>query len=121
MDVPRSASAADPAFSRRRAIRIKPPANLQVRLSDAKIKVTITAIGPGGMGLIADRPLARNTVYAVRLQIGKDVVRCGATGAHCRKQNDGTWLVGMSFVKDERYAQVERLVDVLTGKTIQSS
>jgi hypothetical protein len=122
MDVPRiAATAADPAFSRRRAVRIKAPPSLEVGLSDPKIKATIEDIGPGGMGLIADRPLSRSTVYTVRLQLGQDVVICGATAAHCRKQGDGTWIVGMSFVKDERFAQVERLMDALTGDLIQFS
>ena len=107
--------------SRRRAIRIEAPAGLTVAVADRRIKAQVVDIGLGGICLATNLPLSRGVSYGLTLRLGRQVASCDAKAAHCRRDASGQWIVGMSFVRDERYVLVEQLLDSLTGSLIEFS
>ena len=107
--------------SRRRAVRLEAPANLTVELTGKQIDVQVVDIGAGGLGLVTSRAIERGASYIVGLRLGDVVVSCGARAAHCRRRDDGRWVVGLAFVQDERLEMVERIVDAITRDLIQFS
>lgn len=107
--------------SRRRAVRIATPPDLCVTFAIPGLRATAVDISFGGIGLVTNLPLKRNTPYDVRLQHGHRVVSSTVLPAHCRRRSDGQWSVGLTFVRDARLALIERLVDALTESLIEFS
>jgi len=105
--------------SRRRAVRLEAPAGLTITLSDTSISSKVIDIGLGGIALLANRPLRRGVTYTVTLCLAARKVACEARTAHCRRREDGNWLVGMAFVRDDRIASVEQFVDEMTARQIE--
>ena len=75
--------------SRRRAVRLKAPANLTVELIDKQIVAQVVDIGLGGLGLLTSRPLDKGASYTVRLSLGEIVASCEARVAHCQRRGMG--------------------------------
>ena len=109
----------DRGVSRRQAVRINAPPNLTVTLPNQNLVARVVDIGSGGIGLAASAALPPGTAHDLHLQIGPERAHCSATVVHCRRQQNGSWLIGMAFVKDERVGQVECLLDLLAGNLIE--
>ena len=107
--------------SRRRSVRLEAPPGLTATLSDPAIAVTVVDVSVGGLGLLASRPLARNTTYTVTLKLHKHTATCRARATHARRTAAGLWAVGVAFVHDGGIAQVEQLLDSLTRQLIDFS
>jgi len=104
--------------NRRRAIRLDAPSSLCVNFRDKAIFATVIDIGTGGMGLLSNTPLETGATYEVTLRLGSHALECAGRPAHCQKQDDGQWLTGLAFVKDDRYSAIENFIDDLLGSQI---
>jgi hypothetical protein len=109
----------DRAVSRRRAVRLTAPPNLTVTLPNQNLVARVIDIGSGGVGLAASAALRPGTTQDLHLQVGPDRAHCRATVVHCRRHPNGSWLVGLAFVRDDRFEQVEALLDLLAGDLIE--
>jgi PilZ domain len=105
--------------SRRRTMRLEAPAGLAVTLSDQRISATVVDIGVGGLGLLADFPVLRGVTYGLTLRFGTRSLTCEARAVHSRRREDGQWLVGLAFVRDDRTPLVAQFVDELTASQIE--
>ena len=116
---------ADPSsslpVSRRRAVRLAAPAELAVTLSDTRISARAVDIGLGGLALLTNARLERGVTHWITLQLGTRAVTCEARVAHTRRGDDGHWLVGLAFVRDDGSALVDQFVDELTASQIEFS
>ena len=110
-----------PFTSRRRAIRLHAPPDLFVSFADEQMRAVAVNISTGGLGLVTNLPPRHGAIYGLILRKGAFLASCDAKAVHVRRGGEGRWLVGMSFVQDERLVVVERFVDQLTDDLIQFS
>ena len=111
----------DPASpsSRRRSVRLEAP-DLTIEL-EGRVTGQVIGIGLGGVGLLTARPVRKGATYRIGLRLHGVVVSCYARSAHCRRREDGNWIVGLAFVMDEHLAAVEQFVDAITREQIEFS
>lgn len=63
-------------------------------------------ISSGGLGLVTNLPPRHGEIYDLILRKRTFVAACAAKAVHVRRGGEGRWLVGMSFVQDERIAVI---------------
>jgi hypothetical protein len=84
--------------------------------------VTIRDISVGGLALVSSLPLRRDAVHEMQLTLGKLAVTVQAKAVHCRRQNDGRWLLGIAFQPSrQKGPTIEQLIDAVTTTTISFS
>ena len=107
--------------NRRRAVRLDAPPSLCVSFADKQIFATVIDIGVGGIGVLSNTPMEAGATYELTLRLGTHLLYCAAKPAHCQQQDDGQWVVGLAFVKDERFPTIETFIDDLLGSQIEFS
>lgn len=109
----------DKAISRRATPRIVPPGTLEGFLEGSSKRLVICDISLGGMAIIADTPLPRNSMHVVKLTYRGVEVTTHMKAIHARRCPTG-WIVGCSFVPSptDRGPSVGDLLEDLTGSLI---
>ena len=107
--------------SRRRFIRLVPPPDLSVTLSDPRVQAQIVNISHGGVALESTWPLRHGQAYTLTFKIGRRAVSCCAKAAHVRALPEGGWQVALKFVADDQLARLEQLVDELLDGLVDFS
>ena len=120
-DAPLSSPNGTPT-SRRQGMRFSPPPGLVCTISGTTARFIVRDLSEGGLALWSDRPLTRGWVHDITLKLGDLMVVTRGRAAHCKKLDDGRWLVGVSFVQEQtKEPTVEQLIDVIAASTLRFS
>ena len=108
--------------SRRQHLRFSPPPGLTCSVAGSSAKFIIRDISVGGLALWSDRPLGRDAIHKLTLKLGSLVVVTGARAAHCKRHDDGRWIIGMAFATaSATEPTIEQLIDLIAASTLRFS
>ena len=108
--------------SRRQYMRFSPPPGLTCSVAGSSTQFVIRDISVGGLALWSDRPLDRDSIHQLILRLGSLVVETGARAAHCKRQDDGRWIIGMAFAAEPTTEPtIEELIDLIAASTLRFS
>lgn len=106
--------------SRRREMRFEPPAGLRCGLTGSRDRVLVRDIGIGGIAIFSNLPFAPDRLQEFTLNLGPLTVVQRAQLVHGRRDDDGRWIYGFEFVKEQAHgASIEELIDLITGSSIE--
>ena len=112
-----SPAANTPATSRRQEVRLEPPPQLICAVTGSSAKFHVRDISIGGLALWSSMPLRRDAPHEFCLTYrGLTVIRSGRA-VHCKRQNDGRWILGVSFLPDPPPGPgttIEELIDAMS-------
>ena len=86
--------------NRRRDIRLDAPSRLRVIVPPGRARLVVRDISMGGLSILSPTPFAPGSVHTLRLTLGSLTVLQRARTAHCRRQQQVGWVIGLAFVGD---------------------